>query len=94
MSTIARNRGRKSFRLINNSELLNITDQIYLIIVLSMRYTFICDIYGNPNFFNIIYSSKNLRTTCYLFLDIRNSPEDDREALKETTQKRLERTSF
>ena len=51
MSTIARNRGRKSFRLINNSELLNITDQIYLILVLSMRYTFICDIYGNPNFF-------------------------------------------
>ena len=44
----------------------------------------------------IIYSSENLRTTCYLFLDIRNSPEDweGREALKETTQKRLERSSF
>ena len=45
-------------------------------------------------FFYIIYSSKNLRTTCYLFLDIRNSPEDEREALKEITKKRLERSSF
>ena len=91
---MARNRGRKSFRLINNSELLNITDQIYLILVLSMRYTFICDIYGNPNSFLYYLLIKNLRTTCYLFLDIRNSPKDEREALKETTQKRLERGSF
>ena len=59
-----------------------------------MRYTFICDIYGNPNFFLYHLLIKNLRTTCYLFLDIRNSPKDEREALKETTQKRLERGSF
>ena len=32
------------------------TDQIFMILVSSMKYTFICDIYGNVSFFHIIYS--------------------------------------
>ena len=42
-------------------------------------------------FFILFTHAHNL---LFLFLDIRNSPEDEREALKETTQKRLERGSF
>ena len=38
-------------RLINNFEVLNISDQIYLILILSTRYTFIYNVYGNVSFF-------------------------------------------
>ena len=43
--------------LVNNFELLNITDQIYMILISSMKYTFIYDIHGNVNFF-ILFTHK------------------------------------
>ena len=62
----------------NNFKLLNITDQIYLIVILSTRYTFIYDIYGNVNFF-ILFTHQKFTT------DIYNSPEDERKVLQDTT---------
>ena len=44
--------------LVNNFELLNITDQIYMILISSMKYTFIYDIYGNVNFFILFTHQK------------------------------------
>ena len=44
--------------LVNNFELLNITDQINMILISSMKYTFIYDIYGNVNFFILFTHQK------------------------------------
>ena len=69
----------------NNFKLLNTTDQIYLIVILSTRYTFIYDIYGNVNFF-ILFTHQKFAYNLYSFrADIHNSPKDERQALKDTT---------
>ena len=44
--------------LVNNFELLIITDQVYAILISSMKYTFIYDIYGNVNFFILFTHQK------------------------------------
>ena len=49
-----------------------------MILILSMRYTFIYDIYGNLAVSSYL-PIKNLYTTCYSLRDIRNGPEDERE---------------
>ena len=54
------------------------TDKIYLILILSMRYTFIYDIYGNLSVSSYL-PIKNLHPTCYSFRDFRNGPEDEKE---------------
>ena len=61
------------------------TDQIFMILVSSMKYTFICDIYGNVSFFILFTHQKNLHTTLNSFRDIRNSSENEREMLRKTT---------
>ena len=61
------------------------TDQIHMILISSMKYTFICDFYAGKSAFSYYLLIKNLPTTFYSFRDIRNSPENEREVLKKTT---------
>ena len=61
------------------------SDQIFMILVSSMKYTFIFDIYGNVSFFILFTHQKFAYTTLNSFRDIRNSSENEREMLRKTT---------
>ena len=56
-----------------------------MILISSMKYTFIYDIYGNVNFF-ILFTHQKFAYNLYSFrADIYNSPEDERKVLQDTT---------
>ena len=61
------------------------TDQIHMILISSMKYTFICDFYAGKSAFSYYLLIKNLHTTLNSFRDIRNSSENEREMLRKTT---------
>ena len=51
-----------------------------MILISSMKYTFIYDIYGNVNFF-ILFTHQKFATTFYSICNISNSPKNEREML-------------